>query len=160
MELKKHTATNHAKVEVHTDNDAVAQIAFDFYDKLDNLSLSFECPFCGTDDDWDSLCYEIEGDNFEDTYVCDKCDAMITIISPKDAGEYHNTYPSEVTYVIEFMWGGEPSHWGEEEAEPDDTLSFIDRCPQCYDAPDYYECAYCGKKATPPILSDDQPKLF
>lgn len=154
----EHKLKNGSLLRVNTHNAEVALAAIDFYES--NGHLPWECPFCENDHEWDNLCYETDGDNFEDTYKCDACDTMITFITPKDAGEYHNVLPCETTYEIDFMWSGGPSTWGQEEESDEGPLSLTDHCPQCQDAPDYYECSYCGKTATPPVVADDQPKLL
>jgi hypothetical protein len=117
MEPKTFECKNGSKVKVYSDRDDVAQAAFEFYEQQSRLNMV--CPYCGNDDQWDNLSYEFDGDQFEDTYTCDACDSLITIISPRDAGEYHNVYISDVTYMIEFMFGGAPSTWPVAESDDD-----------------------------------------
>jgi len=109
MEYKEHDCPSGAKVRVATTYDDVAQAAFAFYDDKSG-HLVWVCPFCGNDDAWDNLTFERDDDQFQDTYVCDECDTLITIITPYGQ-EYHDTTPNETTYEIEFMWSGEPSTW-------------------------------------------------
>lgn len=126
MEWKEHKCPNGATVRVWTEHDDVAQAAFTFYDEF-KRDLAFVCPFCGNDDAWDNLTYERDGDQFNDTYTCDSCDTLITLITPYEAGEYHEVFPSETTYEIEFMWGGEPSTWPDrDEVSPDQPKLFND----------------------------------
>lgn len=118
-EYKEHECPNGAKVRVATTHNDVAQAAFTFYDKWQH-GLAFVCPFCGNDDQWDNVTYEADDDLlFEDTYGCDECDTLITLITP-NGQEYHNILPCETIYEIEFMFGGEPSTWPDrDEVLPD-----------------------------------------
>lgn len=123
MEYKEHDCPNGAKVRVATEHDDVAQAAFTFYDKWKD-HLSFVCPFCGNDEAWDNLTYEHNGDQFEDTYACDECNTLITIITPYGQ-KYHDTTPSETTYEINFMFSGEPSTWPDRDEISPDQLELL-----------------------------------
>jgi len=119
-DYKTHECANGSIVKVDTDYADVAQAAFTFYGNWKDR-LAFVCPFCGNDDQWDNLTYECDGDLFEDTYSCDGCDTLITIITPYGE-EYHDVSYCETTYEIDFMYGGEPSTWPDRDKISDDQL--------------------------------------
>jgi len=110
----KHETERGIKVNVFTKSERAASEAFKHYDGV--TSLEMNCPYCKADLWGEHVCYEHDLDSFEDTYSCDVCDVMVTLITPISAGEYHNVLLSQCEYLIEFQnFSGTPSSWEDEE---------------------------------------------
>lgn len=100
---------------MHIDIDAkkveVALTGFAHYEELDGVDM--HCPYCKRDLWGENSSYEHTDDEFEDTYACDECNLLVTLITPLKLGEYHNMSASDCKYQIQFMASNEPSWWDE-----------------------------------------------
>lgn len=67
---------------------------------------TLECPVCGDEmraSSDDTETDDVHGELYLDTYACDHCEILVTYISPKKYGEYHDTPDSKKWYQIEDM---------------------------------------------------------
>lgn len=46
-----------------------------------------DCPICG--DSMEHSDTEVDGNEYEDTYICRACEVFVTYITPNDGREYH-----------------------------------------------------------------------
>jgi hypothetical protein len=106
-----HTTSKGVIVNVWTASERAAKVAHDHYDTIDRIDMC--CPYCKADLWGNNLDGERDGDKFNDTYTCDDCDVLVTLITPIAAGEYHNVLLAECEYLIEFSYGNTPSTWDE-----------------------------------------------
>jgi hypothetical protein len=109
----EHTYSTGLKLRIETQDQDVIDHLVQFYER-NKKSLAWECPFC--EGDIDSVCYELDDGIFEDTYDCDaECEILLTFLTPKKYGEYHKVPIDEVVIEVEFMFGGRPASWHEDE---------------------------------------------